>query len=294
MSSPRSFNDNLAQQLSQRIENLLVERNLRGMKAVQPALQPGYCARACALIQSACETRGTVLIGTGFPVTGTFETDGPVGAIALYKTLETLGATPVLACGPPLSSELSTDYRIEPLAIGPQSEKCAEARTALARLQPALIVSIERPGKAADGNYYNMRGEDISAGAACFDSFFEQASCPTIAIGDGGNEIGMGNIADHLQQLDIIPSSTRCSELVIADVSNWGALGLIALLGWHSRRNLLDDIDTLAILEYLSQRGSVDGVTRRNELTEDGLPATEGIELIARLRELTHHNRTDK
>ena len=55
-------------------------------------------------------------------------------------------------------------------------------------------------------------------------------SCPTIAIGDGGNEIGMGNIAETLSQLDIRASKTHCDELLVADVSNWAAHGLIALL----------------------------------------------------------------
>lgn len=288
MSAIRSFTDSRARQLSQDIENLLVARNLRGMKAIQPALNPGYCARACELLKAACDCAGTVLIGTGFPVTNTFETDGPVGAIALYQTLETLGAKPVLVCGPPLSDKLAGDYRIEALQIGPHSRQAEEARDALSRWQPSLVVSIERPGKAADGHYYNMRGEDISARAACFDSFMEHAHCPSLAIGDGGNEIGMGNIQQLLEDLDIIPSCTTCSELVIADVSNWGALGLIALLGWQSNRDLLGDLDTLGILEYLSSRGSVDGVTRRNELTEDGLPASEGIALIAQLRALLH------
>jgi hypothetical protein len=42
----------------------------------------------------------------------------------------------------------------------------------------------------------------------------------------------------------------------------------------------------MAILKYLSSLGSVDGVTRQNELTEDGLPASEGIALIGQLQEL--------
>ncbi len=143
---------------------------------------------------------------------------------------------------------------------------------------------------AADGNYYNMRGEDISPRAACFDTFMQQAECPTIAIGDGGNEIGMGNIQQALQNLDIVPAATTCTELVIADVSNWAAHGLIALLSWWHKRDLLADVDSLAILQYLSDRGSVDGVTRENQLTEDGLSASEGIKVIEALRQLTGFN----
>ena len=272
-------------QLSQQIENLLVARNPRGMKDVQPALELGYYLRAATLIREAIIEPGAgVLIGTGFPVVDTFETDGPVGAIALYNTLESLGAEPVIVCGAPLSAALAERYRVQEILVGPHGEREEEARRALAVLKPQLIISIERPGMAADGNYYNMRGEDISPRAACFDSFMMQADCPTIAIGDGGNEIGMGNIAEALQGLDIVPATTTCTELVIADVSNWAAHGLIALLAYWSQRDLLADIDSLAILQYLSERGSVDGVTRLNELTEDGLPATEGMAVIEQLR----------
>jgi len=273
----------IAQTLSCDIENLLVERNLRGMKTVQGALPAGYVLRAAQLM---LPIRGRVLIGTGFPVVDTFETDGPVGAIALYNAFEALGAEPVIVCGPPLSDELADQYRVHPLKVGPHESQDQEALTALKELKPELIVSIERPGQAADGKYYNMRGEDISPRAACFDSFFHHATCPTIAIGDGGNEIGMGNIQEALKDLDIQAAATGCNELVIADVSNWAALGLIAMLDWLTGQELLNKIDSLGVLKFLSERGSVDGVTRENTLTEDGLPAQDGIDLIDRLQAL--------
>ncbi len=273
--------------LSLRIEDLLVERNPRGMKTVQQALEPGYYRRAARLMRN---IQGTVLIGTGFPVIDTFETDGPVGAIALYDALQSLGAHPIIVCGAPLSDALADRYRVHDIKVGPHEHRQQEAQAALQTLQPELIISIERPGMAADGNYYNMRGEDISPRAACFDTFMQQAECATIAIGDGGNEIGMGNIQQALQNLDIVPAATTCTELVIADVSNWAAHGLIALLGWWHQRDLLADVDSLAILQYLSDRGSVDGVTRENQLTEDGLPASEGIQVIEALRQLTGFN----
>jgi hypothetical protein len=37
----------------------------------------------------------------------------------------------------------------------------------------------------------------------------------------------------------------------------------------------------------LSERGSVDGVTRKNTLTEDGMSPTEGDALILEIRRLT-------
>jgi hypothetical protein len=271
-------------ELSQAIEELLVARNLRDMQVARSALQTGYYLRAATHLR---DLTGTVIIGTGFPVSGTFETDGPVGAIALYDTLKSLGAAPVLACGAPLCDSLDGDYELLKLRAKALPEAHAEAQEKLTALNPQAIVSIERPGLAEDGRYYNMRGEDITQHCAFFDPFLDSANCPTIAIGDGGNEIGMGNIAQAIATLDINAATTGCDELLVADVSNWGAYGLIALLSFWAERDLLADISPVDILDYLSAKGSVDGVTRKNTLTEDGLEAEEGLRVIQDLRILT-------
>lgn len=273
---------------SSAIEELLVARDLREMKRAREVLQCGYFLRAARHLH---QLRGTVIIGTGFPVSGTFETDGPVGAMALYRCLQTLGTRPVIACGAPLSLALREDYELLELQGRnlPAAEK--EASMQLRALQPQAVVAIECPGVTADGRYYNMHGEDISGSCTIFDPFISQANCPTIAIGDGGNEAGMGNIAEMLADLEIRPSVTCCDELLVADVSNWGAYGLIAFLGMWSQRDLLADIAPMALLNYLSSRGSVDGVTGQNTLTEDGLPAEEGVRVIEQLRHLTQFSR---
>jgi hypothetical protein len=139
---------------------------------------------------------------------------------------------------------------------------------------------------AADGHYYNMRGENISTQCASFDYFLTLAKCPTIAIGDGGNEIGMGNVTEPLLALNIIPSATCCDELLIADVSNWGAHGLICMLSIITNQDLLHHWNNLSVLEYLSARGSVDGVTRDNTLTEDSLGADITDDVIENLRNI--------
>jgi hypothetical protein len=254
------------------------------MQLARAALQPGYYLRAAQHLR---DIKGTVLVGTGFPVTSTFETDGPVGAIALYDTLQALGGEPILACGPPLSQSLIDDYRVLELCARDLPSARAEADEQLRRLQPTAIISIERPGLAADDRYYNMRGEDITDHSAFFDPYISMANCPTIAIGDGGNEIGMGNIAGAIASLDINASVTGCDELLVADVSNWGAYGLIALLARWADRDLLGEVSPVEILDYLSARGSVDGVTRENTLTEDGLVAEEGLRVIQDLRILS-------
>lgn len=269
--------------LSKAVEHALVERNVRNMALVHTALKPGYCQRAAAFLRG---ITGTVIIGTGFPIKSTFETDGPAGAMTLYTALEKLGAKPVIACSAPLSNVLGEDYDVLELTVGRAAS--AEAVKNLNSLQPEALVAIECPGAAADGHYYNMYGQDITARCAHFDPFIAQAACPTIAIGDGGNEIGMGNVGPVLEQLDIRRSVTPCTELVVADVSNWGAYALVALLGHWAERDLLSSADTGSLLHFLCRHGGADGITGKNTATEDGLDACEGQRLVDQLRALTN------
>ncbi len=270
--------------LSRAIEDLLVARNLRGMATIKKVLSAGYVHRAAKTL---FEAQGEVLISTGFPVIGTFETDGPVGAIALYNALAAMGKSPILVCGDPLYSKLVTDFECLQLAINDLEGAKQQALSFYESRDVGCVVAIERPGLNAQGKYCNMRGEDISLGCANFDPFMTFAPCPTIAIGDGGNEIGMGNVINALSELDITPSVTKCDELIVADVSNWGAYALIAYFSLWQKQDLLAHIDCQQLLAYLSKHGSVDGVTRRNEPTEDGLDATQGEALITELRRLT-------
>ena len=130
-----------------------------------------------------------------------------------------------------------------------------------------------------------MRGKDISDFLAKFDLFFDLCDGLTIAIGDGGNEIGMGNIISELSQLPIHPSVTRCDEWVIATVSNWGVYGIIAAMSRDVvRRDLFSLFEPVEIVRHLVDRGAVDGKTGIAECTEDGFPLTVGLTIIERLR----------
>ena len=273
-------------QLSSAVEALLVQRDLRRMAEIRAALQPGYYLRAAQMLHGAKR----VLIATGFPVIDTFETDGPPGAIALYRALGRLGTACTIACADPLARTLTGDYRVLALEGFDHASARREAQARLAELQPDCILCIERPGLAADGRYYNMRGIDISERCAIFDYYVTAGTCPSIGIGDGGNEIGMGSAAGVVSGFDIRAAQTCCDELLVADVSNWGGYGLVAMLEALSGEALLADIEHHGILSYLSQRGSVDGVTGENTLTEDGLPAAAGQQVLDALAALLQEN----
>ena len=265
------------------IEDIILSHGSRGMDRIRGAVPTGYCGRAAKLI---LENRGRVLIGTGFPVGGSFETDGPIGAIALYRVLEGLGHEPVFGCAPPISQVLAGDFRTLEVPILGWEATRPMVESALADIRPSVVVSIERPGVAEDGRYYNMRGRDISDFLAKFDLFFELCECPTIGVGDGGNEIGMGNIIEALSHLPITPSVTQCDELVIATVSNWGVYGIIAAMSRELHQDLFGLFEPVEIVRYLVDRGAVDGKTGVAECSEDGFPLSVGLSIIAQLREL--------
>ena len=272
-------------ELSEKIEKVILQHGARGMDRLQKSMQSGYCRRAAQII---LDNQGVVIIGTGFPVSGSFESDGPIGAISLYQVLVHLDYEPVFACAPPISKILSTGYSTYELPLVGWNASRSVVMKALEDLNPNLIVSIERPGVTADGRYYNMLKEDITELTAKFDLFFQECLCPSIAFRDGGNEIGMGNVKHALAELDIIPSVTTCDELVIASVSNWGVYGVIAALSVHTGEDLFELVDPEPVANFLAANGCVDGVTKRREASEDGFPIDISKSIIQQLRNLVN------
>lgn len=266
---------------SQHIEKIILQFNTRGMVPLAQAMPGGYCRRAARLIEN---NKGTVLIGTGFPVNGSFETDGPLGAVAMYRVLSHLGYDPVFVCGPPLARILAGRFQTYELPILAWQDSVPVVQKVLDKLQPTLMLSVERPGITASGRYFNMNGRDISAFTAKFDLFFNFGTCATIAFGDGGNEIGMGNVNHLLTELPIVPSVTTCDELVIATVSNWGVYGVIAELSDIVSQDLFSCFKPVATLSYLMSNGGMDGVTTEATPTEDGFPMAVGDQIIRQLR----------
>jgi hypothetical protein len=159
-------------------------------------------------------------------------------------------------------------------------------------------VAIERCGPAHDGVPRNMRGLDMMDWTAPLHALFTAGPWTTIAIGDGGNEIGMGSlpraaIAEHVANGAAIACVTPAEHLILAGVSHWGCyalLGALAVLRPDWRAGLLAALDeTLdaAILREMVEAGpAVDGITRQQTLTVDSLePAVHYAKLRA-IREL--------
>ncbi|MCH1492149.1 MAG: DUF4392 domain-containing protein [Luminiphilus sp.] len=264
------------------VEALLVARNPRGMGRVRNHLEPGYCLRAAQTLVGAS---GNVIICTGFPVAGTFETDGPPGAFALYHFVESLGARPWILAGDTITQALGDAIRTWTLQSFDYEGARAESEGLLLDLAPSLIIVIERPGAAEDGRFYNIAGKDITAHCRPVEPLLELATCPVIAIGDGGNEAGMGRAGPVLDSLNIKPARIGCDELIVADVSNWGAYALIGMAEALINRPVLEWLNSAALLARCVELGAVDGVTHQPTHTEDGFESAVGEALIEEIIE---------
>lgn len=160
-------------------------------------------------------------------------------------------------------------------------EARAHAAALLSETAPKAVISVERSGLTADGTYRNARGEDYSEGRARLDHVVLEAAArgiPTIGIGDGGNEIGMGAIPDavaaHIPHGPVLCSTVATDVLFPVGVSNWGCYAVAAALAVMTGNEDLIHTPDLErrLIEAAPQIGLVDGSTGRLEPTADGLP----------------------
>ena len=260
-----------------------------GGRGIARFFTPGAAmAAAHALLRSR-----RVLITTGFCVGPDLpETDGPPGAAVLGSALRRLGARVVYVTDRPnvrvLEAALKALGELSEVDLYPDGAGAAPA--VLATHRPTHVIAIERPGRARSGDYLNARGQSVKQWNAPIDELFLVRSRRlTLAIGDGGNEIGMGNaharVAGQSALMARITSIVRADHLVVAGTSNWGAYGVVAALQRLSKRALLHSPDVeRRLIAACAKAGAVDGITRRREATVDGLPASAHaavVELLA-------------
>ena len=274
------------------IEDIILDRDRRGISQLRPHLPADFCDRAARLI---LDNPGVALITTGFYIldAGLVETDGPPGAIAIGSALETLGYDVIYitdAHGAPVMNAIkSADSRVIEFPITDDAESRQFAADLLADLTPSVLIAIERCGFTHDLKFRNMRGRDITPYNARIDYLFADHPA-SVGIGDGGNEIGMGNLAHEIPLVDSlvkIPCVTRVIAPILASVSNWGGYGLAASLSKLTRRNLLPSVeDDMATLRLTVDTGAVDGMSALQEYKADGFTLEENAQTIIQLQAL--------
>jgi len=228
-----------------------------------------------------------VILVTGFCIRAAMigETDGPSGTLAVADALRQLGKEVVLVTDKHSADLLTAGAAVFGEALPmvtlslAQDEADREMDALLSSFSPTQVVAIERPGSAADGHRYSMRGEVLDDLVPATDRLLEppwQRLYKTLAIGDGGNELGFGSLRESLKERvahgDLIFCSTLADYLIPAGISNWGAFALVAALSLLSGRSLIRSPEhEHAVLQAIVAAGAVDGCTRKRELTVDGL-----------------------
>jgi Domain of unknown function (DUF4392) len=278
--------------MSPTIEDIILSHDQRGVSALRPHLPEDFCTRAAQYI---IDHPGNALIATGFYIlsAGKHETDGPPGAIAIGNALQALGRRVSYVSDrhttPMLRDWLGSTAEVIEFPIADVAASQRAAKDILSRDRPGLLISIERCGRTRDDAYLNMRSVDITPHTARLDCIFE-SRIPSIGIGDGGNEIGMGNLAEIIPTVDRLPKDpavTRVDRLVIASVSNWGGYGLVAALSRLAGRNLLPSVEEdERLIRRMVETGAVDGTSGENKYYIDNFTLEQNRELLAQLHGL--------
>jgi len=251
-----------------------------------------------------------VLILTGFMSPKPFpETDGLTGSAVLAAALErACGAIPVFVCETEVIPALSAAVRGAGLNRSPDLDSVpdvphpfvilpfpyemaaaeAESERLAALIRPVVCVAIERPGANPRGQYHFAMGKNVSSGIAPIDMLYRAlmaASVPTVAVGDFGNELGMGAIIDTIRAETPAGGNCGCGcgagtgcatpadVTLLTSTSDWGAYAISACLAY-----LKKDLTVLVsgdvyrrIFDDAVRAGAVDGPTRYAVPWVDGI-----------------------
>ena len=146
--------------------------------------------------------------------------------------------------------------------------------------------------------FCSLTARDFSRVTAPLDELFplvgERMPYLTIGVGDGGNEVGTGNVAEQVRKSvprgEEICVSRGCDILVMAGVSNWGALAIAAAVAISSNQiNTYIELSDRQpeILQRMVDAGSYDGCTGKCELSIDGMPwDKEHAEISAKIKQI--------
>lgn len=281
------------------------------------------CLAAAKRLTEVVHQGDSVVIGTGHVIPAFLpngETDGPPGAAALAKALTLgLGARVLLTCDLPVVNVMIAACRANGLMVIdsgaakriPQSititdfpieRRAAELRAEeiFSAYNPSAIITVEKIGRNKVGVYHTARGADITDVVAKVDillSYGRSRGIFTIGIGDLGNEAGLGNIRETVEEYNPFGATCKCpcksgiatdvkSDIpVTAAVSNWGAYGIVTCLAYLLKDNglLHDKLSERRMIESCIEQGAVDGPSARPLANVDGIPGGVNESLIEML-----------
>lgn len=292
-------------------------------KACRNYVGESICLAAAKAIQKRVTEKSTVIISTGFVLLPFFpqgETDGPPGAVSIaYAIHHGIGARIVFLTEKEVVNALKDtcsaaglsvynpgDFESIPGAIMiqdfPSETNLAdkEGKRILDELKPSAVITVEKMGRNEMDVYHTARGNDIGRYTAKIDLLLEEAQkrgILTIGIGDLGNEIGLGAVANVVKKA-IGPLGEKChcgcgggivtkvgAEIpIMAAMSNWGGYGVAACLA-----AILGKAEVLhstqvekRMIEASVKAGTRDGATGGPTLSSDGV-SLEGNQGVVQL-----------
>ena len=243
------------------------------------------------------------------------ENDGPIGVAALARAI-TIGfnAIPVVLVDAPIMGKVAAMIeRAGPNVVSFEQARIAtetprftavasmascsdddataraECKALIDDYRPLAVISVERAGMTADGTYRNALGQDYSQGRARLDHVVAEATArgiPTVGVGDGGNEIGMGAVkdavAEHVPHGEVLCAELATDVVLPAGVSNWGCYGICAALAIITGNGELAHTAALErrLIEASPAIGLVDGMSGRLEPTVDGMPVEVHVGIV--------------
>ena len=259
---------------------------------------------------------GRVIIGTGFivPPYLRLEGDGPIGTPFLARALAiTREAHPIIVTEPANVAALEMVMRASGLQLAsldealevphktavvpfPISDSAAARENAaklLDRVAPDAVIAIEKPSRNGEDRYHNGMVVDVTEVVARLDHLLDQArerGALTIGFGDGGNEMGMGNIHDvaapAIPNGPTIAAVTGADILVVAASASWGSYGVEACLAALSGKDhaLHDEEMERRMLDATAMAGIVDPLTGMAEGWLDGVPPEVNYAILRIIR----------
>lgn len=263
------------------------------------------------------EPRRAVIISSGFfdPPSMIDEADGPVGAALLARSLcIAFDATPVFlteVANMGRMQQLSEAVGLEvvehrlakttpfkasifPLPID-RSRAEQESIRILDETEPAAVIAIEKPAPGVDGHYHTGIGLQVSNVVGKVNLIFEEArrrGIWTVGMGDGGNEVGMGNILPTVQDVvptgKVIGATVETDLLVVGAIANWASYGVEACLAaaLHAPEVLHSAQEESRAQEASARAGLIDPASGWATGWVDGTPPICSASMLELLRQM--------
>jgi hypothetical protein len=286
-------------------------------EAAKSKAEKPLCYSAGNVLAKCAQSNQEILLVTGFPVPSPFSTsekpavhsDGPVGVAFLSKVLvhdlhleimlltdEGVGRVIRHCLQDSLGRE--TAEKVPIVELQNNRDVTKECQDILVSYDPGIVLASEKPGRNRVGEYHTATGKSLTAYLSRCDSIFDIAKergIPTVAVGDLGNDVGMGNIAGEISELipsesvcncpcrSGIISTVKCDNLVVGTMCDWGVYGILAYLAIEFRNpSFVPESDQ--VKNIMKSFASYSGLESYLDLLTDGIPPDYTTSCLETLR----------